>query len=125
MNEIFCLNGLNACTQDRRGIVYSCCAKVSLQSTFGKSIIGYVTNEDDEYLFVFLENRSNISVRRPHFDKKIGSYVYDIVAHGHDDYYITQYWPIRFKLNVSGKTSFTLNRFVMRKNNNGNVVNLI
>ena len=114
MRDIFSLNGLEPCHQERRGMMYACSAKVSLLNRSGQSIIDYVTKEDNDNLFVLLDNGKNVCIRCPQFDKKVDYNVYDV--HGSESgYSISQYWPIRFKFNASGASYFTLNRVVRRK----------
>eukprot|EP00957_Ditylum_brightwellii_P064751 4913876-Ditylum_brightwellii.AAC.1 len=70
MRDIFSLNGLEPCHQERGGVMNACSAKVSLLNRSGQSIIGYDTKEDNDNLFVLLENGNNVYIRRPQFDKK-------------------------------------------------------
>eukprot|EP00957_Ditylum_brightwellii_P103061 7853880-Ditylum_brightwellii.AAC.1 len=49
MNEIFHVKGLEACTQDRGCLTYTCATKVSFVNGAGQNIIGYVLDEDDKH----------------------------------------------------------------------------
>jgi hypothetical protein len=113
MTELFSLNGLVACSQARHGMMFTCCGKVGLVNLAGQSIIGYIMQENNNSLSVLLENNAVVSVDRPIYDSSLSSYVYNIDGTG--EYSVSQYWPIRFRLNHSGKTFFTLNRVVLRK----------
>ena len=113
MTELFSLNGLVACSQARHGMMFTCCGKVGLVNSAGQSIIGYIMQENNNSLSVLLENNAVVSVDRPIYDSSLGSYVYNIDGTG--EYSVSQYWPIRFRLNHSGKTFFLLNRVVLRK----------
>ena len=114
MVEIFSVNGLGACMQKRNGVLYTCVTKICLIDYVGRIMMGYVIDEDDIDLIVMLEDDTFITIARPTFDINRGSYIFDSIRDG--EYSIRQYWPIRFKMHVSGSTCFTLNRVVMKDN---------
>ena len=79
MVEIFSVNGSVASVQNRNGILYTCAAKVCLADSFGRSIIGYVINEDNDKFIVLLENDTVVDITWPIFDVRCGCYVFDFV----------------------------------------------
>eukprot|EP00957_Ditylum_brightwellii_P184657 14063627-Ditylum_brightwellii.AAC.1 len=91
MDEIFHVKDLDACTQDRGCLTYTCDAKVSFVNGADQSIIGYAMDEDDKHLFALLESGSRTSVQCPM--QMDGCYVYDCVK-SRDGYKISHYWPI-------------------------------
>ena len=108
------MNGLGACMQKRNGVLYTCAAKICLIDSVGRIMMGYVIDEDDIDLIVMLEDDTFITIVWPTFDINRGSYIFYYIRDG--EYSIRQYWPIRFKMHVSGSTCFTLNRVVMKDN---------
>ena len=114
MTEIFSVNGLVAPIHKRNGILYTCAAKVCLMDSLGRSIIGYVVDEDEDDILVLMENDRHVKVSRPIFDVRHGCYSFGASHDDDGEYSIGQYWPIRFKVNTSGATCFTLNRVVMK-----------
>ena len=50
-------------------------------------------------------------MRKPWFEN--GAYVYDNCSDCHNELFITQYSPIRFKISISGETTFTVNSLVL------------
>ena len=113
MTELFSLNGLVACSQARHGMLFTCCGKVGLVNSAGQSIIGYIMQENNNYFSLLLEDNVVVSVDQPMYDSNLGSYVYNIDGTG--EYNLSQYWPVRFRLNHLGKIFFTLNCVVLRK----------
>ena len=103
-----------ASVQNRNGILYTCATKVCLADSFGRSIIGYVIDEDNDKFIVLLENDTVVDITRPIFDVRCSCYVFDFCRNR--KYSMSNYWPIRLKVNVSGAACFTLNRVVMKGN---------
>ena len=90
----------------------------------GRELIGYVLDETEETLEITFEKGSDThrcKMKQPIYDNELGIFVYDIggveingSAESVYIYTITQYWPIRFKINTtSGKSSFILNRITI------------
>ena len=69
--------------------------------------IGYVMEEEGNTLKIKVEGEQDlIEVRRPQYDSENGSFNYEN-ANGDQGvaYSLTQLWPIRIKLNVSGQVN--------------------
>ena len=96
MTELFSVNGLEACSQTRHGMIFTCCGKVSLVNEVGQSIIRYIMQEDTNSFEVLLKNKSVVSVVWLMFNSKLGSYVYNVDVMG--EYKLIQYWHICFGL---------------------------
>ena len=106
MTDLFSFGGLNATTFFMDGLKYVCCAKANL--TRGQlNAIGYVMEEEGNTLKIKVEGEQDlIEVRRPQYDSENGSFNYEN-ANGDQGvaYSLTQLWPIRIKLNVSGQVN--------------------
>ena len=89
---------------------YYACAKVNVKDREGKSSIGYVMNENMNSLFVRMGEDTTglpIELKRPVYDDNEGGYHSE---QGDSEIYtITQIWPLRMKINKSGRESFILN----------------
>ena len=73
-------------------------------------MIGYVVNETDDVFGIQMEDDSVEVVTRPMFNESAGTYNYENTT-------ITQYWPVRFLIDGSGKCSLTLNRIAFDEDN--------
>ena len=74
-------------------------------------MVGYVIGETKVKLTVCCSYEHDITLRKPRLED--GVYVYNDCTNYEKDVYIVQYWPIRFKVSISGATSFTMNRLVL------------
>ena len=110
INELLSFGGMSGAIQEKDGAKYFACAKVNLENRDGKNCIAYVMKENVHSLFVKTENNSNdllIELKRPLYDCKNGCYHYH--ESGSQEFTITEVWPMRMKINKSGRTSFILN----------------
>eukprot|EP00957_Ditylum_brightwellii_P197512 15048238-Ditylum_brightwellii.AAC.1 len=62
---------MEAYSQTRNGMIFTCNGKVSLVYNFGQSIIDYVMSEDNHSFIVLLENDVFINVEHPAFDSEL------------------------------------------------------
>ena len=111
ISDLLTFGGLDAATHYKNGLKYLCCAKVNLKRR-GMNSIGYVLDEECDMLTIKSETAEVIRMKRPEFDKVRGSYRYE---HGGDDsgnqsqsFSLTELWPIRIKINISGQASFII-----------------
>ena len=110
INDLLSLGGLKACTFIKDNRKYVCCAKVNLKLN-GKSVVGFVIDEEDECLIVEVQGiKDNIRCKRPKFESAIGNYVYDNSICSPDEFIVSEIWPLCLKLNTSGQSSFVLSR---------------
>ena len=120
MNELFSFGGISGCSHTKDGRVFICCAKVSLSNITGKVINGYVFDETNETLKIWIEGKGRdemIVIDRPEFCQELG--MYELGTDNEDGWSIIQYWPVRFKLRKkSGQISFTINRSYYDVNDN-------
>ena len=109
MSELFNFGGLDATTHYKNGLKYLCCAKVNLKRR-GKNSIGYVLDEGSDDLTIRRETGELIRVKKPEFDKVKGTYLFENCDSGNQSlsFSLTQLWPIRIKINISGQASFIL-----------------
>ena len=114
MCKLFQIAGLSAVSFLKDSFTYTCAGKVSLLSKSSNlTMIGYVMRETKSSFTVRCGRAKEIVVRKPRLEN--GIYMYDNCCDYSKDVYIQQYWPIRFKVSISGATSFTVNRLVMNK----------
>ena len=115
MCEIFCVEGLSAVKYFKNSFTFSCCGKVSPK--FGgcaKAMVGYIMDETSSYWIIKFCSNKTIRVKKAPCNN--GTYVLcNCIVDNRSDIVITQYWPIRIKLNRSGKSSLTLNRLVLNR----------
>ena len=76
-------------------------------------MVGYVIGETKVKLTVRCSYEHNITLMKARFED--GVYVYNNCTNYENDVYIVQYWPIRFKISVSGATSFAMNILLLDK----------
>ena len=112
MCQIFGIADLSAVKFTKGSLLYTCAGKVSLFSkSRNRIMVGYVICETKMKFTVHCSCEDDITLRKPRF--KDGVYIFDDCTDYEKDVYIAQYWPIRFKVSVSGATSFTMNRLVL------------
>ena len=96
MCKISEIAGLSAVLFSKESLSYSCTGKVSLVSKeIDPAMIGYIIRDTKLSFIVYC------------------AYVYDDCSDHYHKLFITQYWTIRFKISISGATSFTVNRLVL------------
>jgi hypothetical protein len=119
IREIFTFGGMDASTYCKNGLRYICCGKVCLINQKGMETIGYIIDETESKLKTRVEGRDgDVEVDRPYYDNDAGSYNYNYGSDGDgghtgqncDSFSISEYWPVRFKINDSGQCSFILAR---------------
>ena len=111
INELLSFGGMTAATQEKDGVRYFVCAKVNLENREGRSCIGYVMKENMNSLYVRIGNDSTellIELKCPLYDCDIGCY-YHYHQSRSEEYTLTKPWPMRMKINNSGRASFILN----------------
>ena len=90
---------------------YSVCAKVNLEKR-GKSIIGYVKDEDDRFLHIEVEGEGEpLRLDRPEYNQNAGFYLYEVqdpFEPPSESFLLTRLWPIRVKLNASGRCALLI-----------------
>ena len=115
MCEVFCVEGLSAVKHFKNGFTFTCCGKVSAK--FGgcaKVMVGYIMDETSSYWIIKFCSNETIRVKKALCNN--GTYdLCNCIVDNRSDIVITQYWPIRIKLNRSGKSSLTLNRLVLNR----------
>ena len=108
VNEILSIYGLSASSHHMNGIDYCCCAKVNAEEN-NRSITGYVIDEDMYSFTLRLETNEIAMVSRPSYDAEQGIYCFGSGWKG-CNLVITEYCPVRLKINNSGHIVFTINR---------------
>ena len=112
MCKIFEIAGLSAVLFPKESLSYSCAGKVSFVSKESNlAMIGYIVSDTKLSFTVRCGYAKDIVMRKPRFEN--GAYVCDDCSDHHNKLFITQYWPIRFKISISGATSLTVNRLVL------------
>ena len=88
---------------------HTCSGKVNTKK-HGWNRVGYILEERyGKWMVQLLGDREPVKMKVLDYDREEGKYIYD----GHrttDGQEITEYWPIRFLINISGESKFTLNR---------------
>jgi hypothetical protein len=111
ISELLNFGGLAAATQYKDGLKYLCCAKVNLKRR-GKNSIGYVIDEEGDELKIKMETGQLVQMRKPDFDKQNGRYKYEQQENDSgnqsESFSLTQLWPLRIKINLSGQASFIM-----------------
>ena len=117
MCQVFGIAGMSAVKFPKGNLMYTCAGKVSLYSKrSSRTMIGYVIGETKVKLTVRCSNEQDIVMKKPRLEN--GVYVFDGCSNKEKDVFIVEYWPIRFKVSVSGATSFMMNRLVLDKDCN-------
>ena len=128
MSELFTFGGMDASTHYKNGLRYICCGKVCLVDQRGMKTIGYILDETETKLKTRVEGRDgDVEVDRPFYDNDAGTYNYygdeNVGGDGGcpgqdcDSFTISQYWPVRFKINDSGQCSFILSKVTLNERN--------
>ena len=109
LSELLKFGGLDATTFYKNGIKFICCAKVNLKKG-EKNMIGYVIDETENALMVKVDGETElIRINRPTYDRNNGRYLYyPPCDQSSGTYSLSQLWPVRFKINVTGNSSFIL-----------------
>jgi len=114
VNTLCAVEGLNRVRDD---IVHSCCGKVSVTNNRTRiSIIGYILEKEKDKWKVRMTNNVEILITPAIFDYNEKKYRLRIKYEG-EDWYITQYWPIRLMVEINKCTMrYTLNRVAFNMN---------
>ena len=118
--EVFTLSERCATEFICDGGVKTCCGKVNVQRVVGnrrRNQLGYILEDLGEEWKVKLENGAVTNLRKPLWNDNDG-YRYNHLKN--DCTYISQYWPVRLKINLNGSLAFTCNR-VMFENETNNI----
>lgn len=112
MCKLFTIAGLSAVLFPKETILNTCAGKDSLMSKRSNlAMIGQVVRETKFTLAVYLGYKNDIVMRKPRFENT--EYIYDKCTSHQKDICIQEYWPIRFKVSISGATRFITNRLVL------------
>ena len=117
MCKIFEIASLSAVFFPKELLSYLCAGKVSLISKGSNLVkVGYIIRDTKMTFTVRCADEKDVVMRKPRIEN--GEYIYKDSSDYHNEFFITEYWPIHFKLSVGGAISVTLNRFVLNKDNN-------
>ena len=117
--NLFTFGGVSAATIKKNGKKLLCCCKVNLRKG-GKNIIGYVMEEDGNTLKVMLNGNTMdddlVDVERPLYDVVNGTFVFAVIGDSGTQsqiYQLSEIWPIRIKIDLSGQSSFIINTCII------------
>ena len=82
---------------------YICCAKANLVKN-GKNVVGYVMEENETNLIVSIKGwNEDVVVERPVWNVQDGLYDCNPSFQSPDIFQLSELWPFRIKLNVTGR----------------------
>ena len=108
-DELLCLGGLKVCTFYKTDRKYFCCGKVNLVKN-GRSIIGYIMDEDQNYLCIKVPGIAGnmIKCNRPKYNANDGQYIYNTEALSNNHFCISEMWPLKLKISDNGKAAIIM-----------------
>ena len=116
-NELLTIEGVSAFRSDslNSNCYFTAASKVSLKLENEAPVVGYLLEtvgegEGDELAKVALENGRIVHMPMPRFNDQHHWEFDSPFLYQHQWYYITHYWPIRLKINLSGMISLLFNR---------------
>ena len=109
MQELFSLCGLCGAQFFKvNGWSYVCSGKVDIVQN-GQYLLGYIMEEIGDRWRVRLEDNTDVQVRRVYYHTKRNGYTYPLGQNSRRNI-ISQYWPIRIMVSITGDCRITLNR---------------
>ena len=107
MRELFTLEQLSIVEYSTsNGGIQFACGKIITQIDDGRSLVGFILEENESTWTVKMENNEVKNVERLFFDYDTKKYQYNVRR---GIRCITEYWPVRFSFNKNGYMTFTLN----------------
>jgi hypothetical protein len=109
--DLFRMNGVCAFEFKKNDFLVSCSGRVSVRKRMqrtGQEGIGYILKDNS----VLLETGQELmNIKLPIYNAGNGEWDYNRA--GNDEYTITEYWPIRLRLNDSGNCQMTFNKVIL------------
>ena len=114
-SEVLTLGGLSGVIHVKTpGLNFGGCGKVILVNQMEQYVVGYIKDETQDKIHVKIDgsNENIIEINRPVYDSANGKY--NILQPNFDNaniqFALSEYWPLRLKLNKSGSCSIILSR---------------
>ena len=118
MRQLFVLNGWSGIEFDGESGVRTCCGKVYVRRRVDNNLLGqagFILRETQHWINVKLENREEIWLQKPLWDKHNGYLLNKYIS---NSYTITEYDPVRLYFSVYGELQILFHRITFRKHNN-------
>ena len=129
VSEIMKLGGLSGSKFYKNEMVYMLCPRANLMNVRGKSIVGYIMDEERNNLMIKVEGKDElVVVTRPDFDGENGKFDYFNMKNSSvqdPELTVSEIWPIQMKLNKSGQCAITMSSYCYSANDDNDDIFII